>query len=99
MASKEEVKKQICEAIDRRQRQIERIGDHIMVNPELGFKEFETAKLVADTMEEFGIPHETGLGITGVKGVLRGKKPGPTVALIGELDSLLVSDHPDADAA
>ncbi|MCZ6635673.1 MAG: amidohydrolase [bacterium] len=99
MASKEEVKKQICEAIDRRQGQIERIGDHIMVNPELGFKEFETAKLVAGTMEEFGISHETGLGITGVKGVLRGKKPGPTVALIGELDSLLVSDHPDADAA
>ena len=97
MANKEDIKKRICEAIDRRRDQICRIGDHIMVNPELGFKEFETAKLVAQTMDEFGIPCQTELAITGVKGVLRGKKPGPTVALIGELDSLLVSDHPQAN--
>jgi amidohydrolase len=97
MTSKEDIKKRICEAIDRRRDQICRIGDHIMVNPELGFKEFETAKLVTKTMDEFGIPNETELAITGVKGVLRGKKPGPTVALIGELDSLLVSDHPQAN--
>ena len=97
MATIADLKKQICEAIDRRQGQICGIGDHIMVNPELGFKEFETAKLVAQTMDEFGIAHETGLAITGVKGILKGSKPGPTVALIGELDSLLVSDHPNAD--
>lgn len=97
MANKEALKKRICEAIDRRREQITRLGDHIMAHPELGFKEFETAKLVAHTMDEFGVPHETGLAITGVKGVLKGKKPGPTVALIGELDSLLVSDHPQAN--
>lgn len=97
MATKTELKKRVCEAIDRRREQICRIGDHIMVNPELGFKEFETAKLVAKTMDEFGVPHETELAITGVKGVLKGKKNGPTVALIGELDSLLVSDHPEAN--
>ena len=68
-----------------------------MKNPELGFKEFKTSRLVADVMESFDIPHETELAITGVKGVIRGKKPGPTVALMGELDSLLVSDHPHAD--
>ena len=96
MAAKLELKNRICEAIDRRRDHICRIGDHIMVNPELGFKEFETAKLVAQTMDEFGVAHETGLAITGVKGVLKGNKPGPTVALIGELDSLLVSDHPNA---
>ena len=70
-----------------------------MDNPELGFKEFKTAKLVSDTMQSFDIPHETGLAITGVKGVIRGKNPGPTVALMGELDSLLVADHPKADSA
>lgn len=97
MANKENLKKRVWEAIDRRRDQICRIGEHIMVNPELGFKEFETSKLVAQTMDEFGIPHETELAITGVKGVLKGKKPGPTIALIGELDSLLVSDHPQAN--
>lgn len=97
MSTKADLKNRICEAIDRRRDQICRIGDHIMVNPELGFKEFETARLVSQTMDEFGVPHETELAITGVKGVLKGKKPGPTVALIGELDSLLVSDHPNAN--
>jgi len=92
-----ELKRRICEEIDKRRREIERIGDQIMLNPELGFKEFKTAKLVADTMNIFGIPCETGLALTGVKGVVQAKKPGPTVALMAELDSLLVSDHPHAD--
>jgi metal-dependent amidase/aminoacylase/carboxypeptidase family protein len=98
MRTKEKLKKAICEAVDQRRGEIEKIGDQIMENPELGFKEFKTAKLVADTMKSFDIPHETGLAITGVKGVIRGKNPGPTVALMGELDSLLVSDHPHADS-
>lgn len=98
MRSKEKLKQSICEAVERRRGEIEKIGDHIMENPELGFKEFKTAKLVAKTMKSFGIPHETGLAITGVKGVFRGKHPGPTVALMGELDSLLVFDHPHADS-
>ena len=98
MRTKENLKQAICEAVDRRRGEIEKIGDHIMVNPELGFKEFKTARLVADTMKSFDIPHESGLAITGVKGVIRGKNPGPTVALMGELDSLLVADHPHADA-
>lgn len=97
MKTKEELKQHLCEVIDQRHAQIEKIGDHIMLNPELGFKELQTAKLVASTMEEFGVPHETGLAITGVKGVLEGKRPGPTVGLIGELDALVVPDHPAAD--
>ena len=99
MRTKEELKQAICEAVDRRQGDIVKIGDRIMQNPELGFKEFKTAKLVAATMQSVDIPHETELAITGVKGVIRGKKPGPTVALMGELDSLLVADHPHADPA
>ena len=97
MSSKAELKKRVCEAIDRRREQICRLGEHIMANPELGFKEFETAELVSQTMDEFGVPRETELAITGVKGVLEGSAPGPTVALIGELDSLVVSDHPQAN--
>jgi amidohydrolase len=97
MESKEQLKQMIFERIDRRRSQIEAIGDHIMAHPETGFKEFETAKLVTTTMKEFGLKPETGLGITGVKAVLKGNEPGPTVALIGELDSLVVPEHPMAD--
>jgi amidohydrolase len=97
MKDKAALKTKICDAIDRRTSDIEAIGDRILVNPELGFKEFKTAKLVSETMDRFGISNQGGLGITGVKGILKGKKPGPTVALMGELDSVLVQDHPHAD--
>lgn len=99
MRTKEKLKQTICEAVERRRGEIEKIGDQIMENPELGFKEFKTAGLVAETMKSYDIHHRTGLAISGVKGVIRGKNPGPTVALMGELDSLLVSDHPHADSA
>jgi len=51
-------------------------------------------------MEEFGrldLPQRSGLAITGVKAYAEGGTPGPTVAIIGELDSILVADHPSAD--
>ena len=97
MSSKEDLKKLVCEIIDQRREKIEEIGDKIMRSPELGFKEFKTAELVSGLMEEFGIPYQAGLAITGVKGRLKGREPGPTLALLGELDSVLVPEHPLAD--
>ncbi len=97
MQSKEELKQKLCAAVEGRRAEIIDIGECIMQNPELGFKEFQTAKLVSETLEQLGIPHQEGLAITGVKGVLKGAKPGPTLALMGELDSLVVFDHPLAN--
>ena len=97
MKSIEQVKQDVCAAIDSKGAQIEEIGEKIRLNPELGFKEFQTAKVVADVMSSFSIPHQTELAVTGVKGVIKGSKPGPTIALMGELDSLLVADHPQAN--
>jgi amidohydrolase len=63
----------------------------------LGFKEVRTAAIVAEHFSRLGIPHQTGIAVTGVKGMLRGAKAEATVAYLGELDSVLVRDHPDAD--
>ncbi len=97
MPSKEELKRQACEAIERQAEALIGIGETIRHQPELGFKEFKTAALVAKTFEEIRVPHRTGLAITGVKAELKGTKPGPTLALLGELDALVVSGHPLAD--
>ncbi len=97
MAPKEELKARVCQVIDTRREQIIEIGERIFKEPELGFKEFKTSKLVAETMAEFGLPHQTELGITGVKGELDSGRPGPALALMGELDTLLLPDHPQAD--
>jgi metal-dependent amidase/aminoacylase/carboxypeptidase family protein len=51
---------------------------------------------VASKFRELGIPMRDGIALTGLKGELKGKSPGPTIALIGELDSLIVRDHPHA---
>ena len=44
-----------------------------------------------------GIPFEDGIAITGVKGVMDTGRPGPTVAVIGELDSHIVRGHPNSN--
>ena len=97
MVTKEELKRQVCEAIERRADALIDLGETIRHQPELGFKEFKTAALVAKTFREIDVPHRTELAITGVKAELRGAKPGPSVALLGELDALVVSAHPLAD--
>ncbi|HYC99151.1 amidohydrolase [Brevundimonas sp.] len=59
-------------------------------NPELGFAETRTAALVADHLRALGLEVRTGVGKTGVVGVLRGARPGRTVALRADMDALPV---------
>jgi amidohydrolase len=95
--TKEQLKQQVCEAIDRQSNEIIELGETILHHPETGFNERKTAALVAEKMQQIGLAPETGLALTGVKGRIRGKSPGPRLAFIGELDSLRTSDHPLAD--
>ncbi len=95
--TRDELKRAVCETIDRQGNAIIELGERILHHPETGFNETRTASLVAQTMTELGLAPQTGLGLTGVKGRLRGNKPGPVLALLGELDSLRTSEHPLAD--
>src|SRR6266446_7135137 len=97
MTTKDELKQAVCEAIDRHGNQIIELGERILHHPETGFNEAKTAALVAESMRAIGLDPQTGLALTGVKGRLKGKTPGPRLAFIGELDSLRTSDHPLAD--
>lgn len=98
MTSKQELKARVREAIDEKAEEIVRVSKTILENPEAGFREVNTAKLVADVFGQWGIPHRKGLALTGVKGMVEGGSSGPTVGVIGELDSLIVSEHPHADS-
>ena len=97
MSSKDELKRAVCEAIDRHADTIIDLGETILRNPETGFNEVKTAALVAQRMSALGLEPRTGLALTGVKGRLAGTTPGPRFAFIGELDSLRTSEHPLAD--
>ena len=98
MLTVEELKQRACESIDKRKKEIIGIAQQALSHPEAGFREYRTAGLVARKFNELQIPHESGLALTGLKGRLPGGAgSGPRVALIGELDSLVVTEHPHAD--
>jgi amidohydrolase len=61
-------------------------------NPELGFAETRTAAVVADHLRSLGLEVRTGVGRTGVVGILRGGRPGRTVALRADMDALPVRE-------
>ncbi len=64
-------------------------------NPELGNREFQTAGKVAAHLKGLGIEVQTGVGKTGVVGLLKGGKPGPVVALRADMDGLPVTERVD----
>ncbi len=61
-------------------------------HPELGNREVRTAALIAKHLQSLGIEVKTGVGITGVVGILKGDKPGPVVALRADMDALPVEE-------
>ncbi|MCI0545684.1 MAG: amidohydrolase [Candidatus Rokubacteria bacterium] len=96
--TKDELKRRIDEANDRRAEEIIGIGESNWEHPEMGFKEVKTARLVQETLARLGFAPRTGLAMTGVRAdVPGGAGDGPTFALIGELDGLRVAGHPAAD--
>ena len=55
-------------------------------NPELGNREFNTAKLIAAHLKSLGIEVQERVGKTGVVGLLKGGKPGPCIALRADME-------------
>ena len=64
-------------------------------NPELSNREFKTAEKIADYLRSLGIETKTGIAKTGVVGILKGDKPGKTVALRADIDALPVTENND----
>ncbi|WOB78687.1 amidohydrolase [Brevundimonas nasdae] len=61
-------------------------------HPELGFAETRSAGVIAEHLRSLGLEVRTGVGKTGVIGVLRGARPGRTVALRADMDALPVQE-------
>ena len=62
-------------------------------HPELGFQEERTSKIIADRLTRLGYTVRTGLGKTGVTGILRSGKPGKTVLLRADIDALPITEE------
>ena len=64
-------------------------------NPELGNRETRTAGIVAKHLKSLGMQVQTDIAYTGVVGILKGAKPGPTVMLRADMDALPVTEKTD----
>ena len=83
----------VDEAVDAYAAEIIQLRHQIHQSPELGNREFETAKLVAAHLRALGFDEvQTGVAHTGVVGILRGGKTGGVVAIRADMDALPVTE-------
>ncbi|NOT46305.1 MAG: M20/M25/M40 family metallo-hydrolase, partial [Acidobacteria bacterium] len=66
---------------------------HLHQFPELGNHEVKTAKYVEDHLRKLGLEVRTGVGKTGVVGILKGSQPGPVIGLRADMDGLPVTER------
>jgi amidohydrolase len=65
----------------------------IHAHPELAFEEVRTAGVVARELTRLGIAHETGIGRTGVVGLIEGGRPGKVLAIRADMDALPIHER------
>ena len=79
-------------AADQHARVVETRRD-IHRHPELGYRETRTAALIADRLRALGFDDvRTGIGKTGVVGILKGGRPGKVVAVRADMDALPIPE-------
>jgi amidohydrolase len=61
-------------------------------HPELSFEERRTSEIVAERLHKAGLEVRTGIASTGVVGVLRGERPGRTIAWRADIDALPLTE-------
>lgn len=70
---------------------------HLHENPELSFKEVETSGFVFHLLESFGNIELSRPTKTSVLGVIKGSKPGKTLAIRADMDALPINEENDFD--
>ena len=90
------MEKKVIEAIDRRAEDICAWGEKLWGMPELGFKEYETSRVIRETFEQLGLVCTGEHAVTGVQGRLEGKGK-YNIAVLGELDAVVCKAHPASD--
>src|SRR5262245_47577272 len=83
------------EEIGRRRESLVALRRDFHRHPELSFEERRTAEIIAQRLDAAGIAVRTGIGRTGVVGVLEGDRPGRTVAWRADIDALPLTEHLD----
>ena len=82
---------EVHKAVDLDAQQVQAIYKDIHEHPELGFMETRTAGIVAEELRALGFEVKTGIGRTGVVGILRNGE-GPVFMFRGDMDALPIEE-------
>lgn len=87
----------LLEMVAKQEQLINEAADHIWKHPETGYREWKTSAYLEEKFASLGYTLVKAGNIPGFYTDLDTGKPGPKIAILGELDSLIVGNHPDAD--
>lgn len=94
--NEQEIFQLAADAINDAQDKIIGIGKELWKHPETGYREKFASELLAKNLEALGFTVRRNLAITGFRADLDTGRPGPTVAIMGEYDALLIDSHKEA---
>lgn len=89
--------KKIIANVEKNKELILRVERDIWKHPEIGYKEWKTSAYLQKVFEELGYEVKPVGDIPGFVAELDTGRPGPTIAIVAELDSLICPEHPEAD--
>jgi amidohydrolase len=72
--------------------------EHMHMHPELSYQEFKTMEYVSSILTKLGVEHETGIGTTGIVGIIRADHHTEEMKCIGlraDLDALPIHEEND----
>lgn len=86
------MKDTILKWLDEHKKETIALGEELFIHPELGFKEFETKKIIQRYLDKYGLKIEKEYFETGFQVTLGSGKP--HIGLICELDAIPTPNHP-----
>ena len=89
--------KTIVEAIEQNKQIILDAERHIWKHPESGFKEWNTHAYLKEQYEKLGYTVTEFGNIPGFSVDIETGKPGPKIAVFGEMDAMIIPGHPESD--
>ena len=70
---------------------------HFHMYPEIGFKEFKTSQKIKEELKKMNVDSIENLAETGVVALIKGKYPGKTLLIRGDMDALLIDEETDLE--
>ena len=89
--------RQLKEAVAAQRELMFQAERHIWKHPETGYREWKTNEYLKTEFEKLGYQLTMAGNIPGFYTDLDTGRPGPKVLIMGEMDSLIVTNHPECD--